>query len=432
MKFWKSFPSLLLLTLLVGGCSLRDRTNLRGVKISVPQGWGSASKVQKKSFSKTAIKSGGELIPISDPTSFSEINCLAINVTGPGIVKDSRFSCGTVPSEVGISLGFIPVSQSEAEVLVPIGIQRKIQLIGIKSQADCLDFDFILANHLFETNAFTHSFVLAETTIDVFDDTSATLIASFDQSKVFMGSCGQNQNPTCVPGTVLDPSTNSCNNECSEGTVWDSSSKTCVSACGEGAIWDSTNGCTCAIGLNLDAQQNCISCPAGTTWNSGTKSCECNDQQCLDLSCGESEFIAGMNVRTGCIVDQYQLQCKKIENGAINDQLILGPSTGGTGGGEDAFICPQGSLLSQIKVGSDPSNWNGAVSFLGLDCKKLSGEITQTEKASYSKNFCDHNSANNVLSCPSGQFLYGIKALPMQMWGSYFTSAIYDIKCRAP
>lgn len=414
MKFWKYIPNLVLLVLLTGGCSLRERADVRGIKLSILGNGVPSTKIQKKTITAAEIISGIGLNPISDPVSYSDINCFAINVTGPGMIKDPRFSCGSTPSEVGISLGFIPINETELELLVPIGMDRKIQLIGIKSQVGCLNFETIFANHLFETNAYSHAFILGEVTIDVFDDTSATLNAVFDSSKKFMEACGQNQS-------------------CPIGMTWNSNSNSCISNCGAGATLDPNLGCTCPDGLNLDLYNNCVTCPVQTSWNSETKSCECDQGiQCLDLSCESGQLIAGMNVQTGAIVDQYQIQCKSVSQGVMNDEIIQGPLTGGYGGGPDSFTCPSGSLISQISVGSSPYNWNGAVSTLVLECKKLVGEVTQEEINSYSRSYCLNNPVSQVYSCPAGQFAYGIKALPMQLWGSNYTGAIYGVKCRAP
>jgi len=363
----------------------------------------SASKIRRHS-SYSAL-GGPANSPLVAPTSINDFQCFAINVTGPGILKDPRFSCGSIPSEVGISAGLFPVNHSQLDVMVPIGANRKIQLIGMQSTAGCPDFNTIFKNKLFDTESFGQAYVLGEVTVDVFDDTAATLVAAFDSSKIFMPACAQQEPvlpPTCPVGTNFNGS--ACVQQCTDGKVWDSYAKGCY--CAKEQYW---NGSQCAA--------------TGTVNDNAYGTVP-------DLTCGQDEFITGIDLRAGDIIDHYQLRCHSYIDGVLNGNLKFGPSTGGYGGNPDSFSCPGVSFLSEIAVATSMANFYGTLSRIDLTCKDSGHQIIEGNDSSTLKQFGSGN-VQYTYTCTDGEFAYGIKAMNEVVIGNgYYAGPIYGILCR--
>ena len=196
------FKSFLLASLMLttSACSLRERKSNPSVSITLPQEWVSAVKRNKiKTIASTTEGTSG----FSKPTSLADFQCFALNVKGPGILPDPRFGCDNPSAGIGIMAGFIPVTQGSLDLMVPAGTSRVVQLIGVQSSIGCPSFNELLSNQ--GTDSFKNSigepYLLGETTIDIFDDTSATIVAAFNADKLAFSGCrNQSSNSSTASG----------------------------------------------------------------------------------------------------------------------------------------------------------------------------------------------------------------------------------------
>ena len=196
---FKSFlvASLMLTT---SACSLRERKSNPSVSVTLPQEWVSAVKRNKI---KTIASTSDGTLGFSKPTSLADFQCFALNVKGPGILPDPRFGCDNPSAGIGIMAGFIPVTQGSLDLMVPAGTSRVVQLIGVQSSIGCPNFSEILSQRGTDSfkNSFGEPYLLGETTIDIFDDTSATIVAAFNADKnAFSGCRNQSSNSSTASG----------------------------------------------------------------------------------------------------------------------------------------------------------------------------------------------------------------------------------------
>ena len=186
--------------LTTSACSLRERKSNPSVSVTLPQEWVSAVKRNKiKTIASTTEGTSG----FSKPTSLADFQCFALNVKGPGILPDPRFGCDNPSAGIGIMAGFIPVTQGSLDLMVPAGTSRVVQLIGVQSSIGCPSFNELLSNQ--GTDSFKNSigepYLLGETTIDIFDDTSATIVAAFNADKLAFSGCrNQSSNSSTASG----------------------------------------------------------------------------------------------------------------------------------------------------------------------------------------------------------------------------------------
>jgi hypothetical protein len=128
-----------LLFVLTSGCSLKNRTDFRGISVQLPS---KELSVARLSHHEVSAKENSSFVT---PSTIGDFQCFALNVVGNGIPFDSRFSCKNSLSKIGIVGGFIPLTQNVIEMMVPVGSNRTIQLIGVQSSIGCPNFnDFFL------------------------------------------------------------------------------------------------------------------------------------------------------------------------------------------------------------------------------------------------------------------------------------------------
>ncbi|NDG85557.1 MAG: hypothetical protein EBX52_11065 [Proteobacteria bacterium] len=282
MGFLRFLP---MLFLILGGCSLSQRSGESRVRISLPP--------EMKGSAVTVGPKRGLSSFFVEPTGFQDLNCFAVVVTGPGIENDPQFGCSAGKSPVGISVGFFSSSQSGLDVLVPPGPDRKIQLVALNSEEGCPDFRTMLAGKKANGASFGDPYLVGESTLDVFGDVSVDLSADFDPGSKFQLPCGWGPAPECSPGYQWDASLQVCTlvASCPAGKSYDSQSKSCICPVGQ-EDFDGTNcvpicspgymlvnsSCVpiCGSGFNLDATNQCVAiagCGAGMRYDSNFGSC---------------------------------------------------------------------------------------------------------------------------------------------------------------
>lgn len=207
--------AILALSAVGSGCSLSDPNDrLLRIGISVP----AASKSSASSLQVGDVFQYGTPNPLDVyPEKISDFTCFGINVTGPGIQTDPRIGCSS--PTIGRIGGLALVKGGTVEMIIPMGIQRKVDLFGLKSSVGCPSVDTILdqeAEHRRKNppgsspesqdhgpEGLGEPYLIGSTVTDVAGDTTITIKAKLDpssQKKVFAGcDDGRRHNP--VPGS---------------------------------------------------------------------------------------------------------------------------------------------------------------------------------------------------------------------------------------
>ncbi len=165
----------------IASCSLKDRKSAFGITVQMPVA------------SERVVKHARFFSP---PTSVSDFQCFALNITAPDISATAKqFSCSN--QSIGLVAGMAPISGGVVSAMVPAGAGRTIQLIGVQSSGDCSSFgDFL--NSLDSANpggamlaaGFGNPVVLGSATVDVFSDTSVNIQASLGPDQSLFNGCG--------------------------------------------------------------------------------------------------------------------------------------------------------------------------------------------------------------------------------------------------
>ena len=126
--------------------------------------------------------------------------CLALNVSGAGITNETLpSSCVAPHTSIGVTAGWVDLSTSSIEVMVPAGSARTLQLFEkISTDGTCSDFFTSLSE------SSTTAYEIAQTTIDITEDTTVSLpIKTFNESQIVLSCSGT----STVTAGVWDQST---------------------------------------------------------------------------------------------------------------------------------------------------------------------------------------------------------------------------------
>ena len=190
------------------GCSLQDRSTQYGIRVKLPI-------VNTNLLSGSAVDPTTTAPGTATTLSISDLQCFAINVSGPGLNADPKFGCSAAPLNIGITGGMAPTSGGTVDAMVPAGPSRLIQLLGFQSKVGCPTLDSFLSS-LDSTNVLKGGtagiglpYLLGTTTVDVFSDTSVSIHAVLDPKKPFFSGCANSAatattstSPTSVPTTA--------------------------------------------------------------------------------------------------------------------------------------------------------------------------------------------------------------------------------------
>ena len=153
--------------------------------------------LREKVTARLAPDSGGHLMDINYPVSLATFDCLAINVTGPGISPSvttfqnfnnhAGLRAGNTCSYLGVTSGLIAMTGASTETVemrVPLGPDRLIQVFGVKTSTGlCTDARRFSDNfHAFRTGGattITEAYEVGRTVKSVFGDTTAPVDSSF-------------------------------------------------------------------------------------------------------------------------------------------------------------------------------------------------------------------------------------------------------------
>ncbi len=177
-------PALLALTL--SSCALNSNGESHAVSVSLP---GARISFMQKMENLTdwislAWASATTATTLNtDPSSLSEFDCFAVNVTGPGIDPDPRVSCtdpGDAPAILG---GFVPYGNSSIDLMVPAGPSRNIKIFGVKSLVGCPQLQDMLNGGAIQFNGnIGHMYEVGGATHDIFNDDSVTINVTYNSS----------------------------------------------------------------------------------------------------------------------------------------------------------------------------------------------------------------------------------------------------------
>jgi surface protein len=173
------------LILTLAACSMKDRSEMHSVSVQLPQQWANSSSMNVLNHHSSSM-----LINYDTPVGMEDFQCYAINVRGSGINSDARMGCTDPSTSVGLVGGFVDVTQGRIDLMVPAGPNRVVELIGIQSEIGCWLFEDLMSFGGIEIlKDLGTPYLLASSTVDIFEDTSVNLYASFDENKVAFESC---------------------------------------------------------------------------------------------------------------------------------------------------------------------------------------------------------------------------------------------------
>jgi hypothetical protein len=139
----------------------------------------------------------GHAMDINYPASLATFDCLAINVTGPGVSPSvttfqnfnnhAGLRAGNTCAYLGVTSGLIAMTGASSETVemrVPLGPDRLIQVFGVKTSSGlCTDTRRFSDNfHAFRTGGattITEAYEVGRTIKSVFGDTTAPVDSSF-------------------------------------------------------------------------------------------------------------------------------------------------------------------------------------------------------------------------------------------------------------
>lgn len=188
----------------LSACSLKDRQVQYGVSLKL------SPSVQQR-LSRANVFDAA-FIDLNGDTLDDGFQCFALNVTGAGISAPPRFGCSDPSQYLGVMGGMAPIEGGQVDVLVPAGAGRKIQLIGFKSSIGCPNFaEMISIMEQTGSNGpdgIGDAYLLGETEVDVFGDTTVTIPATFDENRKFFNGCedGGGSDPMELTFSVINQS----------------------------------------------------------------------------------------------------------------------------------------------------------------------------------------------------------------------------------
>ena len=162
---WGLLFAVPLLTQTLTGCTLNRNAGRKTVRIEFPQ---TAPQVRLRAPASRAK---------SAAVTLADVNCYALNITGDGLVESTPGAncvAGSGRAHVGLTSGWISASQGAISLDVPMGANRRIELLGRVSSACSGSVEGILASG----SVTIHS--LASTVTDIATDTTVTLQATLD------------------------------------------------------------------------------------------------------------------------------------------------------------------------------------------------------------------------------------------------------------
>ena len=171
----KRFPPIAIaLVIFSSGCTLKRPEGHRRVTIQIPPML--AEKLRTKTSEARESR-----------TALSASSCLALNVSGAGITNETLPSfCITTNTSIGVTAGWVDFNTSSIEVMVPAGSARTLQIFAkISASGACSDFFTSLSE------SSTTAYEIAQTTIDITEDTTVSLpIKTFDESQIVLSCSG--------------------------------------------------------------------------------------------------------------------------------------------------------------------------------------------------------------------------------------------------
>jgi hypothetical protein len=179
--------------LTTSACSMKDRSEVHSISVQLPQQWTNQSNNN---------------FMIGSVSSVADFDCYALNVTGPGIINDTRMGCTNPETAMGMVAGFVPVTQGVIDMMVPAGPSRKIQVIGIQSNISCQILDTLL--NTAGVNALTDMgvpYVIGTSVADVFEDTAVNITVAYDPNAIAFQNCGNSNVPPTL--AITTPNNNS-------------------------------------------------------------------------------------------------------------------------------------------------------------------------------------------------------------------------------
>jgi|GEM_PF-3111879 len=163
--YWALLCSGLLLTQTLKGCTLNRNAGRKIVRIEFPK---TAPQVRLRAPASRAK---------SAAVTLADVNCYAINITGDGLVESTPGANCVADSRsapVGLTSGWISASQGSISLDVPMGANRRIELLGRVATACSGSVEGSLASG----SVSIHS--LASTVTDIATDTTVTLQAALN------------------------------------------------------------------------------------------------------------------------------------------------------------------------------------------------------------------------------------------------------------
>jgi hypothetical protein len=162
---WALLLAVPLLAQTLTGCTLNRNAGRKTVRIEFPK---SAPQVRLRAPA-SRVKSAA--------VTLADVNCYALNITGDGLVESTPGAncvAGSGRAPVGLTSGWISASQGSISLDVPMGANRRIELLGRVSSACSGSVEGSLASG----SVTIHS--LASTVTDIATDTTVTLQAALD------------------------------------------------------------------------------------------------------------------------------------------------------------------------------------------------------------------------------------------------------------
>ncbi len=179
------------------GCT-RDVGPKTTLKFSLPQTGSLSTSSTDKSLLLSNTAWG-----LSDPASFSEINCYAVFVSAPGVSNGSCVrSDGSVAFSAMLMAGLYPAGAT-VELDVPSGAKRTLRLVGFKSStaAACG-----LSIQALSASQYSSPFEMGNTTVDLVPDVvnNVSLLASLTAAGKFH-SCAGEKLGSFGPSILFEP-----------------------------------------------------------------------------------------------------------------------------------------------------------------------------------------------------------------------------------
>ncbi len=200
---WALLLAVPLLAQTLTGCTLNRNAGRKTVRIEFPE---TAPQVRLRA---PASRAKAAVVTLAD------VNCYAINITGDGLVESTPGAncvAGSGSAPLGLTSGWISASQGSISLDVPMGANRRIELLGRVATSCSGSVEGSLASGAVSIHS------LASTVTDIAADTTVTLQAALDPDATPWVECTD----TASGGT----NEGSAEESTSDRPVWDT------------AIWD--------------------------------------------------------------------------------------------------------------------------------------------------------------------------------------------------